>query len=82
LKKRKYFMRTGMIALALGLLAIRFLPALPPTWLLLCMLVVALMLLPFRTYPLALFLFGLTWASLSAQAALNDRLAPALDGQP
>ncbi len=74
-------MRTGMFALALGLLAMRFLPALPAVWLLLCMPVVALMLLPFRTYPLAFFLFGLAWACVSAQSALNDRLAPALDGQ-
>ncbi|WP_032609111.1 DNA internalization-related competence protein ComEC/Rec2 [Pseudomonas syringae] len=74
-------MRTGMIALALGLLALRFLPALPPTWLLLLMPILALMLLPFRTYPLALFLLGFTWACVSAQWALSDRLAPRLDGQ-
>jgi competence protein ComEC len=74
-------MRTGMIALALGLLALRFLPALPPTWLLLLMPTLALMLLPFRTYPLALFLLGFTWACVSAQWALSDRLAPRLDGQ-
>ncbi|MEE5103319.1 DNA internalization-related competence protein ComEC/Rec2 [Pseudomonas alliivorans] len=74
-------MRTGMIALALGLLALRFLPALPGTWLLLLMPVVALMLLPFRTYPLAFFLFGFTWACVSAQMALDDRLLPRLDGQ-
>ncbi|MFJ5297039.1 DNA internalization-related competence protein ComEC/Rec2 [Pseudomonas sp. NPDC088368] len=74
-------MRTGMVALALGLLVLRFLPALPPVWLMLAMPVVALMLLPFRTYPLAFFLFGLTWASVSAQSALNDRLPERLDGQ-
>lgn len=74
-------MRTGMIALALGLLALRFLPALPATGWLLLMPVVALMLLPFRTYPLALFLLGLSWACISAQSALNDRLLPRLDGQ-
>ncbi|MGV8918626.1 MAG: DNA internalization-related competence protein ComEC/Rec2 [Pseudomonas sp.] len=74
-------MRTGMIALALGLLAIRFLPALPPTWLLLAMPVVGLMLLPFRSYPLAFFLFGFTWACVSAQNALDDRLPEQLDGQ-
>ncbi|MEE5116787.1 DNA internalization-related competence protein ComEC/Rec2 [Pseudomonas alliivorans] len=74
-------MRTGMIALALGLLALRFLPGLPGTWLLLLMPVVALMLLPFRTYPLAFFLFGFTWACVSAQMALDDRLLPRLDGQ-
>lgn len=74
-------MRTGMFALALGLLALRFLPALPPTAGLLAMPVLALMLLPFRTYPLAFFLLGLSWACISAQWALDDRLKPALDGQ-
>lgn len=74
-------MRTGMVALALGLLAVRFLPVLPPGWLLGLMPVVALMLLPFRSYPLAFFLFGFSWACLSAQSALNDRLPISLDGQ-
>ena len=74
-------MRTGMFALGLGLLTLRFLPALPPTAWLLAMFVLALMLLPFRTYPLAFFLLGLGWACISAQWALNDRLQPALDGQ-
>jgi len=44
-------------------------------------LVLALMLLPFRSYPLAFFLVGLSWACFSAQRALDDRLQPALDGQ-
>jgi len=74
-------MRTGMFALALGLLAVRFLPALPSTGWLLLMPVLALMLLPFRTYPLAFFLLGLSWACLNAQWALDARLAPHLDGQ-
>lgn len=74
-------MRTGMVALALGLLVLRFLPALPPVWLMLLMPVVALMLLPFRTYPLAFFLLGLTWACVSAKSALDDRLPEKLDGQ-
>ncbi|MFS2159606.1 DNA internalization-related competence protein ComEC/Rec2 [Pseudomonas sp. Pseusp122] len=74
-------MRTGMIALALGMLALRFLPALPSVGWLLLMAAVALMLLPFRTYPMALFLLGLSWACVSAQSALNDRLPPRLDGQ-
>ncbi|AYF49456.1 DNA internalization-related competence protein ComEC/Rec2 [Pseudomonas fluorescens] len=74
-------MKTGMFALALGLLALRWLPALPSTGWLVMLLVVALMLLPFRTYPLAFFLFGLSWACLSAQSALDNRLDPALDGQ-
>jgi competence protein ComEC len=75
------FMRTGMFALALGLLTLRFLPQLPPTWLLVVLPVVALMLLPFRSYPLAFFLFGFTWACVSAQWALDDRLPARLDGQ-
>ena len=74
-------MRTGLLALAAGLLLLRFLPALPPAWLLLLLPVAGLMLLPFRSYPLAFFLFGFSWACLSAQAALDERLAPALDGR-
>lgn len=70
-----------MCAFALGLLALRFLPALPTTGWLIALLMLALMLLPFRTYPLAFFLFGLSWACMSAQWALDDRLRPALDGQ-
>ena len=74
-------MRTGMFALGLGLLSLRFFPALPSIGWLLAMSVVALMLLPFRTHPLAFFLLGISWACLSAQSALDDRLTPALDGQ-
>ncbi|GAB7532487.1 DNA internalization-related competence protein ComEC/Rec2 [Pseudomonas sp. 3A(2025)] len=74
-------MRTGMVALALGLLTLRFLPALPPVWLLLLMPLLALMLLPWRTYPLAMWLLGLSWACVSAQSALDDQLLPRLDGQ-
>ena len=74
-------MRTGMMALAVGLLAPVFMSALPPVWLMLLLPVVALMLLPFRSYPLALLLFGFTWASVSAQWALNDQLPIRLDGE-
>ena len=74
-------MRTGMMALAVGLLAPMFLPALPPVGLMLVLPVVGLMLLPFRTYPLAFLLFGFTWACVSAQWALNDRLPAHLDGE-
>ena len=74
-------MRTGMVALALGLLALRFLPALPPVWLCTLLPVIGLMLLPFRTYPVAFFLFGLSWACLQAQWALVDRLPSRLDGE-
>ncbi len=74
-------MRTGMMALALGLLTLRFLPALPPVWLWLAMPVAGLMMLPFRTYPVAFYLFGLSWACANAQSALDDRLPPTLDGE-
>ncbi|MCY1487593.1 ComE operon protein 3 [compost metagenome] len=74
-------MRTGMLALAAGLLALRFLPALPPTWLLLVLPLLGLMALPYRSYPLAFFLFGFCWACVSAQWALDDRLAGELDGR-
>jgi competence protein ComEC len=70
-----------MMALAVGLLAPIFLPALPPVGLMLVLPVVGLMLLPFRSYPLAFWLFGFTWACVSAQWALNDRLPAHLDGE-
>ncbi|VVO13507.1 DNA internalization-related competence protein ComEC/Rec2 [Pseudomonas fluorescens] len=74
-------MRIGMTALALGLLTLRFLPVLPPVWFWLSLPVAALMMLPFRTYPLAFFLFGFSWACASAQWALDDRLPANLDGE-
>ncbi|MBF0673711.1 DNA internalization-related competence protein ComEC/Rec2 [Pseudomonas sp.] len=74
-------MRTGMLALALGLLTLRFLPALPDASWLLAGFVLGLLLLPFRSYPLGLFCLGLVWACWSAQWALDDRLAPAFDGR-
>ncbi|TNB94511.1 DNA internalization-related competence protein ComEC/Rec2 [Pseudomonas jessenii] len=74
-------MRTGMMALAVGLLVPVFLPVLPPVGLKMLLPLVGLMLLPFRSYPLAFLLFGFTWACVSAQWALNDRLPEALDGE-
>lgn len=74
-------MRTGILALVAGLLVLRFLPALPPLWLLAVLPVIGLMLLPFRSYPIALLLFGFTWACVSAQWALDDRLARQLDAR-
>ncbi|MGP6421657.1 DNA internalization-related competence protein ComEC/Rec2 [Pseudomonas putida] len=74
-------MRTGMMALAVGLLVPVFLPVLPPVGLMMMLPLVGLMLLPFRSYPLAFLLFGFTWACVSAQWALNDRLPAALDGE-
>ncbi|HEX4547792.1 DNA internalization-related competence protein ComEC/Rec2 [Pseudomonas sp.] len=74
-------MRTGMMALAAGLLVMVFLPVLPPVGLLMLLPMVGLMLLPFRSYPLAFFLFGFTWACVSAQWALDERLPVSLDGE-
>jgi competence protein ComEC len=74
-------MRTGMLALGAGLACLPLLPELPPTWLLLALLPVALMLLPWRSYPVSFLLLGFVWACGSAQMALDDRLSPALDGR-
>ncbi|HIQ45537.1 MAG TPA: DUF4131 domain-containing protein, partial [Pseudomonas oleovorans] len=70
-----------MLALALGLLALRFLPGLPSAGMLLLMVGCALALLFSRGYPLGFFLLGLAWACCSAQWALDDRLGVALDGR-
>ncbi|TNF09105.1 MAG: ComEC family DNA internalization-related competence protein, partial [Pseudomonadales bacterium] len=70
-----------MLALALGLLALRFLPGLPSAGMLLLMAACALALLFSRGYPLGFFLLGLAWACCSAQWALDDRLGVALDGR-
>src|SRR5690606_13046221 len=72
-------MRTAMLALAAGILLLRFLPQLPPMWSLPAMLVVGLAMLPTRCRMLAFFFFGLAWACLSAQWALDDRLPKELD---
>lgn len=74
-------MRTGMLALAMGLLAIRWLTALPSMAELLGLLLLGLLLLPWRSYPLGFFLLGFVWACTSAQWALDDRLAPQLDNR-
>lgn len=74
-------MRTGMLALVLGLLSLRFLPALPPVGWLLALLLLGLACLRTRGWPLGCYLLGLCWACWSAQQALDDRLAVALDGR-
>ncbi|MFI8744123.1 DNA internalization-related competence protein ComEC/Rec2 [Pseudomonas sp. NPDC077186] len=74
-------MRTGMLALAVGLLSLRFLPQLPPGLLLALLAGAGLLLLLSRFYFIGCFLLGLGWACCSAQWALDDRLAPALDGR-
>jgi len=74
-------MRTAMLALAAGLLLLRFLPQLPPVSVLPFVLAAGLALLPFRWRAVGCFLCGFAWACLSAQDALDDRLAVELDGR-
>lgn len=74
-------MRTGIVALALGLLTLRFLPVVPPAWLILVAGLGGVVLLWSRGRNLGLFVLGACWACLGAQAALDQRLAPHLDGQ-
>ena len=66
-------MRTGMLALGAGLLALRFLPDLPGTPWLLLMAAVGVLLLPFRSYPLGLFALGLAnilWLIVNAPVVI------------
>lgn len=74
-------MRTGMFALALGLLSLRLLPTLPSVGWLAVLLLLALGCLMSRGWPLGVFLLGLCWACGSAQQMLDDRLAASLDGR-
>jgi len=74
-------MRTGMFALALGLLSLGFLPLLPSVGWLSLLLVGGVVCLCTRVWPLGCFVLGLCWACWSAQQALDDRLAPGLDGR-
>ncbi|WP_200626974.1 DNA internalization-related competence protein ComEC/Rec2 [Pseudomonas sp. LAM2023] len=74
-------MRTGMFALALGLLCLGFFPALPSVGWLVLLAVGAGVCLFTRLWPLGCFLLGLCWALGSAQLALDDRLAPGLEGR-
>ncbi|MBF8731308.1 DNA internalization-related competence protein ComEC/Rec2 [Pseudomonas guariconensis] len=74
-------MRKGMFALALGLLSLRFLPALPSVGAMLAMLLIGVLCLPGRARTVGCFLLGLSWACWSAQNALDDRLESTLDGR-
>ncbi|MEB0206400.1 DNA internalization-related competence protein ComEC/Rec2 [Pseudomonas sp. CCC3.1] len=74
-------MHTRMLALASGLIALRYLPVIPAVEWVLLLLGAGLLLLGLRMYPPGLFLLGLGWACVSGQWALDDRLAPALDGR-
>jgi competence protein ComEC len=74
-------MRSAMLALAAGLLLLRFLPQLPPISLLPFIFAAGLALLPFRLRAIGWFLCGFGWACLSAHWALDDRLPIELDGR-
>ncbi|MFJ4155402.1 DNA internalization-related competence protein ComEC/Rec2 [Pseudomonas sp. NPDC089752] len=74
-------MRTGMFALALGLLCLGLLPQVPSVGWLLLLLVGGLACLCTRLWPAGCFVLGLCWACWSAQQAVDDRLAPDLDGR-
>lgn len=74
-------MRTAMLALAAGLLLLRFLPQLPPSSALPFTFAAGVALLPFRCRAIGFFLLGLGWACISAQWAMEDRLAAELDGR-
>lgn len=75
-------MRTALLALAIGLVALRFLPLLPPwPWLAgLFALAVGLQFWRRARRP-GLVLLGLAWGCLQGQWALDDRLSPDLDGR-
>ncbi len=75
-------MRAGMLALAMGLLLPRFLPGLPAAWVLIVLGLLGLLcLLRQASRPLAWLCFGLLWACMQMQAALDGRLASELDGR-
>ena len=74
-------MYTGMLALAAGLMTLRFLPVLPSVGWLLLMLVAGLLLLACRAWPSGLFVLGLCWACVHGQRALDNRLADSFDGR-
>src|SRR5262245_64881923 len=73
-------MRSGMIALAAGMLALRFMPVLPPFWALALLIVMAVPLLATRFGRVGIFLLGFIWACLFSQWTLDDRLSKSLDG--
>jgi competence protein ComEC len=74
-------MGKAIAALLAGLLVLRWLPALPPWWLLAVLALLGLILLMGRGYAIGCLLLGFSWACCSAQQALDDRLSAALDGR-
>ena len=74
-------MRFSILALIAGILSLRVLPALPSMLWLIVLFGVALLVFACRIFPLGAYILGLCWACLSAQSALDDQLAPDLDGR-
>ena len=77
-------MNACVLMFCLGVLLLRFLPAVPPSWLLLVFGLTALLLLCTRRtigYWLAALLLGLCWSGWQAGNLLEQRLAPEWDGQ-
>ncbi|UYZ85262.1 DNA internalization-related competence protein ComEC/Rec2 [Entomomonas sp. E2T0] len=74
-------MRIALITFIIGLLSIRFFPALPSLSACIILACVGLTLLPWRLYPLGMLLIGIAWGCYGASQTINDRLNPALDGK-
>ncbi|MCJ0974331.1 DNA internalization-related competence protein ComEC/Rec2 [Pseudomonas sp. PS1] len=74
-------MVTALLALAAGLLSLRFMPQLPPPWVWGILLVVSGIVLRTRLWPLAFLSLGFGWACLQGHWALQDRLPLELDGR-
>ncbi|MBA1272746.1 DNA internalization-related competence protein ComEC/Rec2 [Pseudomonas azotifigens] len=70
-----------MLALAAGLVLLRFLPTLPPLWGVIALLSAGLLLAWPRLRLLGLLCIGFGWACLNAHWAMNDRLPASLDGR-
>lgn len=74
-------MRLGLIALIIGLLAVRFIPVLPPIPLCISLACIGFGLLFCRLYPLGMLLIGVAWGCYGASQVMDDRLTPTLDGK-
>lgn len=74
-------MRLSLLAFIVGMLSLRWLPWLPSTLWLLLGITLALLLLRRRLFTIGFFILGLCWACFNAQLALDDQLAPDLDGR-
>ena len=75
------FRPAAAVALLIGATAVQALPALPPVWVDIAMILLALAMLPWRLRWLGFFLLGAASTMLRADLALSQRLAPALEGE-